>query len=111
MNIKQIVMGMLKNNSNPIFANLIEMAEKGDSKGVENFARNYFKEQGKDFDKEINAFQSMFMNMKKQLTTYYLLVILDIITNMALFQVCMANSLKQENMNQKDIMKKNYYIQ
>lgn len=65
MNIKQIVMGMLKNNSNPIFANLIEMAEKGDSKGVENFARNYFKEQGKDFDKEMKQFQNM-LNQKQK---------------------------------------------
>lgn len=60
MNIKQMVMNMLKNNSNPIFSNLIDMAEKGDSKGVENFARNMMKEQGRDFDKEMNAFQSMF---------------------------------------------------
>lgn len=65
MNFKQIVMNMLKNNNNPIFSNLIDMAEKGDTKGVENFARNYYKEHGKDFDKEISNFQSMFMNKKK----------------------------------------------
>lgn len=60
MNIKQMVMNMLKNNSNPIFANLIDMAEKGDSKGVETFARNMMKEQGRDFDKEMNDFKNMF---------------------------------------------------
>lgn len=60
MNPKNIVMNMLKNNSNPIFANLIEMANKGDTKGLEQFARNYMKEQGKDFDKEFNDFKSMF---------------------------------------------------
>ena len=60
MNIKQAVMNMLKNNSNPIFANLIDMAEKGDSKGVETFARNMMKEQGRDFDKEMNDFKNMF---------------------------------------------------
>lgn len=65
MNFKQIVMNMLKNNNNPIFSNLIDMAEKGDTKGVENFARNYYKEHGKDFDKEIANFQNMFMNNKK----------------------------------------------
>ena len=60
MNPKNIVMKMLKNNSNPIFANLIEMANKNDVKGLEQFARNYMKEQGKDFDKEFNDFKSMF---------------------------------------------------
>ena len=60
MNPKNMVMNMLKNNTNPIFANLIEMANKNDVKGLENFARNYMKEQGKDFDKEFNDFKSMF---------------------------------------------------
>lgn len=65
MNIKQMVMNMLKNNSNPIFANLIDMAEKNDVKGLENFARNYCKEQGKDFDKEMKNFQYMFNQTQK----------------------------------------------
>lgn len=65
MNIKQIVMNMLKNNSNPIFSNLINMAEKGDTKGLENFARNYCKEQGRDFDKEMKNFQNMFAQKQK----------------------------------------------
>ena len=60
MNPKNMVMNMLKGNTNPIFANLIEMANKNDVKGLENFARNYMKEQGKDFDKEFNDFKSMF---------------------------------------------------
>ncbi|MDY5984628.1 MAG: hypothetical protein SPI94_04070 [Candidatus Onthovivens sp.] len=60
MNPKNIVMNMLKNNTNPIFANLIEMANKGDTKGLEQFARNYMKDNGKDFDKEFNEFKSMF---------------------------------------------------
>ena len=59
-NPKDMVMNMLKENTNPIFANLIEMANKNDVKGLENFARNYMKEQGKDFDKEFNDFKSMF---------------------------------------------------
>lgn len=59
MNPKNIVMNMLKNNTNPIFANLIEMANKGDTKGLEQFARNYMKDNGKDFDKEFNEFKSM----------------------------------------------------
>ena len=59
-NPKDMAMKMLSQNNNPIFKNLIDMANKGDTKGVENFARNYMKEQGKDFDKEFNDFKSMF---------------------------------------------------
>lgn len=60
MNPKNMVMNMLKENTNPIFANLIEMANKNDIKGLENFARNYMESQGKDFDQEFNNFKSMF---------------------------------------------------
>lgn len=60
-NPKEMVMQMLgQNNSNPIFNNLMDMANKGDTKGIENFARNLFKEQGKDFDAEFNKFKNMF---------------------------------------------------
>jgi len=51
MTPKGIVKNMTKNN--PIFSNLIDMAEKGDNKGVETFARNLLKEKGMDFDKEM----------------------------------------------------------
>ena len=57
---KDMAMKMLSQNNNPIFKNLIDMANKGDTKGVENFARNYMKSQGKDFDQEFNNFKSMF---------------------------------------------------
>ena len=59
-NPKDMAMKMLKNNTNPIFANLIEMANKNDVKGLENFARNYMKDKGRDYDKEFNDFKSMF---------------------------------------------------
>ena len=59
-NPKDMAMRMLSQNNNPIFKNLIDMANKGDSKGVEEFARNYMKSQGKDFDKEFNNFKEMF---------------------------------------------------
>lgn len=55
---KGIVKSMVGNN--PIFSNLIELAEKGDNQGVEQFARNMLKERGLDFDKEME-------NMKKLL--------------------------------------------
>lgn len=59
-NPKEAVINMIKSNDNPMLKNLVEMAEKGDTKGVENFARNLFKEQNRDFDKEFNDFKSMF---------------------------------------------------
>ena len=62
MNPKNIVMKMLKNNSNPIFANLTQMMEKGDTKGIEQFAKNVCKEKGIDFDKQFNEFMSNFKN-------------------------------------------------
>ena len=48
------------NIQNPMITNLITMAKKGDTKGVENFARNMFKERGRDFDKEFNEFRNNF---------------------------------------------------
>ena len=46
------------NINNPIFNNLISMAQKGDQEGLEKFARNVMKERGKDFDKEFAQFKS-----------------------------------------------------
>lgn len=58
---KDIVMQMLQQggNNNPIFNNLIDMANNGNSQGVEQFARNLYKENGKNFDKEFNNFKNM----------------------------------------------------
>lgn len=47
---------MLGNKSNPMINNLISMAKKGNSEGVETFVRNYFKEIGRDFDSEYDEF-------------------------------------------------------
>ena len=47
-------------NNNPMFNNLIDLAQKGDVKQVENFARNFYREKGKDFDKEFAEFMSNF---------------------------------------------------
>ena len=56
MNPREILANFMSKNQNPMFNNLINMAQKGDSKGVENFARNLFKERGRDFDKEFAEF-------------------------------------------------------
>lgn len=58
---KEMALKMLGQNSNPMINNLIQMAEKGDNKGIENFARNIFKDRGMDFDKEFSNFMN---NMK-----------------------------------------------
>ena len=47
-------------NNNPMMANLIKMANTGDTDGVEKVARNMFKEKGRDFDKEFSEFKSKF---------------------------------------------------
>ena len=46
--------------NNPMMANLIKMANSGNISGVEHFARNMFKEKGRDFDKEFSEFRKKF---------------------------------------------------
>lgn len=55
---QKIVEQMVGNN--PMMANLIKMANAGDTNGVEKVARNMFKEKGRDFDKEFSEFKSKF---------------------------------------------------
>lgn len=55
-NPKQFVMNMMKQNTNPMLNNLMQMGQSGDTKGIENFARNLFKEQNRNFDKEYANF-------------------------------------------------------
>lgn len=49
---------MQQNNANPMINNLIQMAKEGNTQQVENFARNAFKEQGRNFDEEFAQFKS-----------------------------------------------------
>ena len=44
--------------NNPVMANLVKMANAGDTDGVEKVARNIFKEKGRDFDKEFLEFKN-----------------------------------------------------
>lgn len=60
MSPEQMVMNLIKQNSNPMLANLIQMAQKGDKQGVETFARNFFKEQNLNFDEEYSKFMNNF---------------------------------------------------
>lgn len=61
-NPQELVINMLKQNSqqNPIFNNIINLVEAGNTKGVEDIVRNIAFERGIDFDKEFNSFKRMF---------------------------------------------------
>lgn len=61
-NPQEMIKSMMGNNNNPMVTNLIQMAQKGDKQGIENFAKNMFKEQGRDFDKEFSEFMNNFKN-------------------------------------------------
>lgn len=58
-NPQQLMMNVLETQaqSNPIYANLIQMAKQGRTKDIEQFARNLAASQGLDFDKEFAAFR------------------------------------------------------
>ena len=49
---KNMVLNFMKinNNNNPLISELVEMAEKGDTESVERVVRNYFSNNGMDFD-------------------------------------------------------------
>ena len=51
---------MQQNKQNPVINNLIKAAQSGNYDKVENFARNMFKEQGRDLDAELNQFKNQF---------------------------------------------------
>lgn len=59
-NPRQLVEKIVMNNTNPIVKQLVQKAQSGDVKGVEEFARNIYKQQGRDFDKEFSDFISNF---------------------------------------------------
>ena len=59
-NPRQLVEKLVMNNTNPIVKQLVQKAQSGDVKGVEEFARNIYKQQGRDFDKEFSDFISNF---------------------------------------------------
>lgn len=61
---QQIAMKLIGNTNNPMLNNLVQMARNGDRQGIENFARNVLKEQGRDFDKEYAQMQEMINKMR-----------------------------------------------
>lgn len=59
-NPQQLMLAFLENNmqSTPIGANLLNLAKRGRSEEILQFVRNYYQQQGVDFDKEFNAFRN-----------------------------------------------------
>lgn len=55
-------MANMVGNANPMINNLVNMAKQGDTKGVETFANNIYKEigRGRDFYKDYAEFRNMF---------------------------------------------------
>ncbi len=56
-NPEQLIAQMLQEQNNPMSANLLQLAQKGDSAGLESIARNLCQQRGIDFDKEFKAFK------------------------------------------------------
>lgn len=65
-NPQQIAQQLIQQNfsNNPMMMNLYQMGASGNYKGVENFARQYLRQQGKDLDQEMAAF-AQFLNSAK----------------------------------------------
>lgn len=47
-------------NNNPMINNLVRLMNEGKTGDIQAFARNVFKEQGRDFDKEFEEFKRNF---------------------------------------------------
>ena len=62
MNPIQMLKNMIINKqlNNPVLKEVITKAQNGDTKGVEEFARNFLKGQGRDFDKEFGDFMNKY---------------------------------------------------
>ncbi len=63
VNPQAVIQQIMRNNqmmSNPILKNAMEMAQKGDSKGVEELARNLYKEKGLDINEAMQRVKSQF---------------------------------------------------
>ena len=61
-NPQQLLMSILEGAAanNPVSSNLLDLVKNNRTGDIETFARNYFASQGKDFDKEFNAFKETF---------------------------------------------------
>lgn len=59
-NPKMLVQQMMQNSPmNPQAQNIIQMAQRGDTQGLQQYAEQVFRNQGKDFNTEMNNFMAM----------------------------------------------------
>ena len=56
-NPQQLIMSFLQQQNNPMANNLLQMAQNGNTNGIEQIARNICAQKGLDFDKEFNSFK------------------------------------------------------
>ena len=56
-NPQQLIMSFLQQQNNPIANNLLQMAQNGNTSGIEQIARNICAQKGLDFDKEFSSFK------------------------------------------------------
>lgn len=66
-NPQMMAMNMLRQQAgnNPVLNNAVNMAEKGDMKGIENLCRNICKERGINPEDLMKQAMSQFMNMRQ----------------------------------------------
>ncbi len=56
-NPQQLIISFLQQQNNPMANNLLQMAQNGNTSGIEQIARNICAQKGLDFDKEFNSFK------------------------------------------------------
>lgn len=56
-NPQQLMMSFLQQQNNPMANNLLQMAQNGNIRGIEQIARNMCAQKGLDFDKEFSSFK------------------------------------------------------
>lgn len=63
-NPQSIAQQLFQNNfqSNPNMQSLMQLAQNGNSQGVEQFAKNYFQQIGKDYNTELNNLMQLVRN-------------------------------------------------
>ena len=63
-NPQSIAQQLFQNNfqSNPNMQSLMQLARSGNSQGVEQFAKNYFQQIGKDYNTELNNLMQLIRN-------------------------------------------------
>jgi hypothetical protein len=62
-NPQQNIMNLLQQRAsegNPLFINILNLAQTGNTKGIEDIVRNMAQERGLDFDREFNSFKRTF---------------------------------------------------